>query len=232
MNTVFKFYLQAWVLLSLSAAVGLAWMYPVLLQKMQKHWFSAFQIVLCVLVVCGMLYPILASKDKITDRMAKNAPHTLDGMAYMPYAEFNDQDETYSLEEDYHGIQWMQRNVVGSPVIMEGNTVEYRWGNRYTIYTGLPSVVGWNWHQRQQRTVVSSEWVTSRVDDITTFYATPEREIARELLAKYGVSYIIVGRMEQVYYPEEGLAKFSEFEGDLWEVVFHEGETTIYKVLQ
>ena len=55
----------------------------------------------------------------------------------------------------------------GSPVIVEANTPEYRWGNRFTIYTGLPGVVGWNWHQRQQRAVVPSEWVTERIDEIS-----------------------------------------------------------------
>jgi uncharacterized membrane protein len=232
MNTVFKFYLQAWVLLAIASAAGLGWMIPVMAEKMPKEWYRVFQAVLIALLFCGALYPIMASRDKITDRMAKDAPHVLDGMAYMQYAEYNDQGEVYSLAEDYAAIQWMQENVQGSPVIMEGNTVEYRWGNRYTIYTGLPSVVGWNWHQRQQRTVTPSTWVTDRVDDINLFYNTTDIETARDLLAKYDVGYIVVGRMEQVYYMEDGLRKFQRLEGDLWEVVFQQGQTSIYKVLQ
>ncbi|NSW51925.1 MAG: hypothetical protein HPY85_05430 [Anaerolineae bacterium] len=232
MNTVFKFYLQAWVLLAIASAAGLGWMIPVMAEKMPKEWYRVFQAVLIALLFCGALYPIMASRDKITDRMAKDAPHVLDGMAYMQYAEYNDQGEVYSLAEDYAAIQWMQENVQGSPVIMEGNTVEYRWGNRYTIYTGLPSVVGWNWHQRQQRTVTPSTWVTDRVDDINLFYNTTDIETARDLLAKYDVGYIVVGRMEQVYYMDDGLRKFQRLEGDLWEVVFQQGQTSIYKVLQ
>ena len=59
----------------------------------------------------------------------------------------------------------------GSPVIVEANCPEYRWCTRFTIYTGLPGVVGWNWHQRQQR-VFTSTWVEARVADVGNFYNT------------------------------------------------------------
>ena len=73
-------------------------------------------------------------------------------------------------------IRWMQENIEGSPVIVEGNMVEYHWGNRYTIYTGLPSVVGWNWHQRQQRAALPDGTVESRVADVGAFYSTTNIE--------------------------------------------------------
>ena len=68
-------------------------------------------------------------------------------MTYMNYATYYDMGVVMDLSEDYRAIQWMQDNVIGSPVILEGQAYEYRWGNRFTIYTGLPGVVGWNWHK-------------------------------------------------------------------------------------
>ena len=51
------------------------------------------------------------------------------------------------------------------------------------------------------------------------------------LLRRYGVEYIIVGQLEEVYYPEAGLMKFAQYEGDLWELVFSNSGTSIYRVM-
>ena len=130
------------------------------------------------------------------------APRTLDGMLFMDYATYYDQGEGIRLDEDYRAILWMQENVQGSPVIVEANLPGYRWGSRYTIYTGLPGVLGWNWHQRQQRAAVEEADVNLRTDEITAFYLTRSIAEAQSFLEKYQVSYVIVGKLETLYYAQ------------------------------
>ena len=231
MNTVFKFYLQAWTLLSISAAAALGWLYPAVLKKWNPKWRTGWQTILLLLVVGAGLFTVTASSDKIRDRITKEAPHVLDGMNYMAYSTYSDQEKEMDLSQDYRAIQWMQDNIQGSPVIVEANTPEYRWGSRFTIYTGLPGVVGWNWHQRQQRAVVPSEEVTRRVDEVETFYETQDRTAAVEFLKLHNVRYIVVGQLEQAYYPGPGLEKFEKWNDDLWREVYREKDTVIYEVL-
>jgi len=135
------------------------------------------------------------------------------------------------LIEDYAGILWMQENIEGSPVILEGQAYEYRWGNRYTIYTGLPGVVGWNWHQRQQRAVLRSPVVEARVAAVNNFYNTTDLNYARAFLEEYDIAYIVLGELERAFYPGVGLDKFQENEGLLWNEVFRYDDTVIYQVL-
>jgi uncharacterized membrane protein len=172
----------------------------------------------------------LATKDKITDRMDPEAPQTLDGMKYMETSEFYVNGVVMDLGQDYRAIQWMQENVVGSPVILEAQAYEYYWGNRYTIYTGLPGVVGWNYHQRQQRAVLRNNAVQERVDEVNAFYLSLDREFMTNYLDKYNVEYIIVGQQEQAFYPAEALEKFETYDGTLWDQVYSEADTVIYKV--
>jgi uncharacterized membrane protein len=126
----------------------------------------------------------------------------------------------------------MQDNVKGSPVIVETNCPEYRWCSRFTIYTGLPGVVGWNWHQRQQRALTPPTLVTDRVDAIGNFYTTTDIVYARDFLAKYDVRYIVLGQLENIYYPGDGLLKFEQYNGTLWKEVYNDTQTTIYEVIQ
>jgi uncharacterized membrane protein len=230
MNTVFKFYLQAWTLFAVSAAGALCWL-AVSLRKLVSPLKVIWQVFFYFLLISAACYPLLGSVAKIKDRMATEAPPSLDGMSYMAYATYYDLDTAFDLSRDYRAIRWMQDNVPGSPVIVEANMVEYHWGTRYTVYTGLPGVVGWNWHQRQQRTLTPHEWVFSRVNEVNDFYDTPDLETAQEFLEKYQVSYIILGQLERVKYLPEGIAKFEEGEGTLWQVVYQDQETTIYETL-
>jgi uncharacterized membrane protein len=139
-------------------------------------------------------------------------------------------DLLMDLSQDYDAIRWVQDNIKGTPTIVEANLPEYRWGNRYTVYTGLPGVVGWNWHQRQQRAINPSEWVTERVEDIGNFYTNPDPENAISFINKYNVEYLIVGQHEKAIYPESGLEKFISQNNILWTVVFQSEDTVIYKV--
>ncbi|MDH5605978.1 MAG: hypothetical protein OEY93_03740, partial [Anaerolineae bacterium] len=180
----------------------------------------------------AFLYPAIATAAKIKDRMAPEAPRSLNGMAYMGEAVFFDKNVPLDLSADYDAIQWMQANIKGSPVIVEAITPLYMWGSRYSINTGLPAVLGWDWHQTQQRIAAPGHWIPERRDGVKEFFTTTNVVAAREFLETYGVKYIIVGQLERVYYEEEGgLEKFTSFEGQYWKKVFTNKQVVIYQVI-
>ncbi|NWF63712.1 MAG: hypothetical protein HXY38_05330 [Chloroflexi bacterium] len=232
MNTIFKLYLQAWMMFAVSAAAAFGWVLPVLSQWRVK-WRAIYQAGLYTLLGCAFMFTLTASTDKVNDRMNPDAPHSLDGMEFMAHSQLWD-GQTMELSEDYNAIRWMQDHIQGSPVIVEANCTEYRWCTRFTIYTGLPGVVGWNWHQRQQRGIFSTQ-VQDRVNEVGTFYATTDVQAALAFLKKYDVKYIVVGQLERNVYPvlpdtPDGLAKFAENTGVYWDVVYQDRNTTIYQV--
>ncbi len=199
MNTVFKFYLQVWEMFALTAAAALAWTWSDL-RQWSSPWRWVWSVGLILLLGAALAYPVTATSAKLRDRMSDEAPRGLDGMAFMPAATYNDLGRSFSLAEDHAAIRWMQENVDGSPVIVEANVPEYRWGSRYTIYTGLPGVLGWNWHQRQQRLVSGDAVVTERALAINDFYLTRSIEEAIAFLEQYDVRYVVVGQLERIYF--------------------------------
>jgi uncharacterized membrane protein len=169
---------------------------------------------------------------KVKNRMSPDAPHTLDGMAYMQYAEYSDEWGPMDLSQDYRAIRWMQENVKGSPVIVEANLRNlYRWGSRFSVYTGLPGVVGWEWHQQQQRALLPGSIVSNRIQEINSFYTTTDLQAARDFLRKYNVSYIVLGQQERGHYAGPGLDKFPAANGVLWSRVYQDEQTEIYEVI-
>ena len=229
MNTVFKFYMQAWVLLALGAAFALGWTLDAL-RQWSPSWRGAWQFGSALLVSCGMIFMFFGVPAKMRDRMTENAPWSLDGMAYMDTAVTFDQDQRIDLNFDHEAIRWMQENVEGSPVILEAQIPEYRWGSRFAIYTGLPTVLGWNWHQRQQREFVPGNDIWGREGEVRAFYGTTDLALVQDFLQKYQVRYIVVGQLEQAYYFGSGLDKFEAQDGVLWNEVYRNEGTVIYEV--
>src|SRR5690606_16369356 len=126
--------------------------------------------------------------------------------------------------------EWMRRNVEGTPAIVEGRADLYRWGGRFSIYTGLPTVIGWDWHQTQQRGDLAY-MVHQRVMELDTFYSTPDTLEALRFLDTYDVRYVIVGLLERYYYAPEGIAKFDSGLNGALRPVFQNSTLTIYEVL-
>ena len=207
MNTVFKFYLQAWVLLSIAAAVAFGWLARTsvrerLLRQVRPAWIA----VLVVFLLAAAAYPLLASKGKIGLRF-NDLPLSLDGMQYMDSAQYLDDGKDLNLPADARAIRWLQDNVVGSPVVLEGRSPVYRWGSRISIYTGLPTVLGWDVHQGQQRAGYSS-MIQERIVDVEHAYGLVTAAETMNILRKYQVRYVVIGGLERAYYPAPGLEKF------------------------
>ncbi len=230
MNSVFKLYLQVWVLLAIAAAY-LGWRIlrsGVVSRAMPGLWPAAWGWALALLVFAAAVYPVLGTQARLRTRFDV-LPLTLDGMAYMRTAVYNDRNGQIDLSADYDAIRWLQDNVEGSPVILEGLTPNYRWGGRISVYTGLPTIVGWRWHQEQQRW--GYRWaIAERARDVDHIYSTTDADGAVELLREYDVEYVYVGQLERLYYPETGLAKFDEAMSPALEQVYSTDQVSIYRL--
>ena len=171
--------------------------------------------------------------------MSPDVPLTLDGNAYLNYARHYEDGLTdfVELRYDYEAIDWLNRNVVGSPVIMEAQSLGslYKWGGRISINTGLPSVAGWDYHQTQQRSI---EWmprvVRQRAANVNAFYATVDVAAASDILRFYNVRYVIVTDYEiKRYVNTGGLVKFSAMlDRGLLSIAYESEKVTIYEVNQ
>ena len=232
MNTVFKFYLQIWVLLALASAYMLWRLWHRRSGSLDSlpNWKKIWLGCLGVLLVCVSVYPVLGTHDRLGVRFDTAIPLTLDGMAYMRDGQLHsDQRGTIDLTADYEAIRWIQQNVEGSPVILEAVTPTYRWGGRISIYTGLPNIVGWEWHQEQQR-LNYRETVDQRIREVARIYNTPSPQEALDIMRKYDVEYVYLGRVEQLYYDPTGLAKFDTGLDGALEQVYENRDVRVFRV--
>jgi uncharacterized membrane protein len=172
----------------------------------------------------------------MSDRWSKPQPPGLNGDDYMLVAEYG--VPPYQLKWDYEAIQWLQDNVKGTPVIAEAgsgllNVPLYQWGSRISINTGLPTIIGWDWHQRQQRSIMPGWVIDRRLQDVSSLYQTADTSVAQEVLERYNVKYIVIGDLERATYAPEGLAKFDQMVADgTLRVAYQNEGTTIYEVVR
>jgi len=249
MNTVFKLYLHAWQLLGIAAAVAtiqvIASIHGATVGRHTTNTGSAISrhagavaapvwiVVLALLIAGAAAYPAMATAPRLAHRFQSLAP-TLDGLAYMDSAVVSDGPEggpaaTFPLANDWLAIEWIRHNVDGSPVILEAQLSAYRWGGRISSNTGLPTVLGWTWHEKQQRPGYHRE-VDQRVADIAAIYGRAGSfDSIRPLLDTYQVELIYVGDLERAVYGDPALARFADAadRGQL-DVLYDANGVTIY----
>ncbi len=229
-NTVFKSYLQVWVVWGIAAAVGARVAYEALLRAgrgLRIAWQSAF----VLLFASTLLYPIFATGARIEHRFDTSVGPTLDGTAFMRKAVHRDKERMLTLAHDLGAIRWMLDNVEGSPVVAELNTSPtlYGWGNRFAMFTGNPAIVGWDFHQRQQRGIAAPGAIEERIKDVQMAYRTRDPDLAYRILRRYDAEYLVVGELERAYFPR-GQEKWASRVGILWDLVYRNDGVEIYRL--
>jgi len=215
MNTIFKFYYQAWVMMAVASAFG---SYYILGRKsaaasagpgLGRHiWLGVF----AVLVLMGLVYPVLAIPNKAGYFHSKP---TLDGMAFLQQVR----------ADDYAAIKWLQENVSGMAYIVEATGGSFSDAAFVSAFTGLPTILGWGGHELQWR----GNYVEpgKREPDIAQIYTSPDPQQVLALLKKYDVSYVYLGQVERSKYnlPPQAAERLGRF----LETVYEQGSVKIYR---
>lgn len=211
MNTIFKFYYQAWVLLGLAAAYGAWRSWTILRSIAARGWPWGALAILAILTAGAGIYTSWVPSANVN--AAPNS--SLDASAWIASSD----------PGDAQAIAWLDRHAGPQQVVLEAVGDDYQTnGTLVSTFTGLPGVMGWGGHEDQWRP--NDPEVAQRVNDVKTLYTTHSIGLARQLLRKYGVRYVLVGEAETAKYGagSAGLQKFGRF----MRVAFSTRGATIY----
>jgi YYY domain-containing protein len=231
MNTIFKFYYQAWLIWGTLAAYAVYWSATSLSRtKNQEPRTGTRRLVLgsrflvlgslvvfVALLAGALVYPWLTAGKAFREGRQV-------GLAGVTPRQYTPAGAA--------AIEWLRQNAPADAVIAEAvdgsyDTRSLGFGG-VSASTGLTAVLGWPGHEEQWRggDPATLAQVDIRQEDIRTLFSTTSIETARGLLQKYKVGYVFVGAAERDIYPPEGLAKFDQ----LGTPVFQQDDVTIYQV--
>lgn len=181
-NTMFKLGYQAFMMMG----VGCAYTFMYYKQHAQKKSVHVvYLIIFGILFFLTVLYPFFA----INSYYGKlDKPVQLDGTTWVQsqYPEYT------------QIINYLNKNVVGQPNIVEAQGDSYTDYDIVSSYTGLPTVAGWLVHQWLWRG--SSTIVSDIAPDIQALYETPDAAKAKQIIDRYHITYIIIGTNERTKY--------------------------------
>ncbi|MGD0765192.1 MAG: DUF2298 domain-containing protein [Dehalococcoidia bacterium] len=218
MNTVFKFYYQAWLLLAVGGGFALYYMVMHWLpgRGVRRTWGVGWGAAAALVLAAAMLYPLGATFARTE---GFTTPRSLDGLAWAQK----------QYPDDLAAAQWLAQNAPKSAVIVEtvgSQAVGYEYGSTGQIATwsGLSTVLAWPGHEQQWRG--GDEAFQGRQQDVDRLYTSENADEVMGIVQKYGIDYICVGALERQTYSQASLEKF----GSMFPVAYSVGNTVIYQV--
>ena len=139
---------------------------------------------------------------------------TLDGTAYLEGAN----------PSELAAYQWINREIPGIPVMLEAHGDPYQAFSRVSMNTGLPTLLGWQYHLFQQGR--SRSEIEARAGHVRELYKTEDPVRFEALLDDYGIDFIFVGALEQRAYGADVAERLAR--SSLVEPVFKSGAVTIF----
>jgi uncharacterized membrane protein len=213
LNTIFKFYYQAWILFGVVAVYGLDYLL--------RHFRIAGILTTAVYGVAlfvSLLFPWFAVQSRSIEYRgsldaADRSPATLDGLAYLE--RFN--------PDDLDAILWMRQNLNEPAIIVEAIGGSYTGYARVSASTGVPTVLGWPGHEYQWRGKTSEPG--DREPAVEAIYSPLDWQQTADLLNQYDVDYIYYGPLERDKYDQGAAEKFSRN----MEIAYSNDSVSIYR---
>lgn len=203
-NTIFKFYYQAWVVFGVAAAYGV---YAILADERKTSGLPAFRFGFSVLVImvvaAGALYPLFGIYSRAyieRGRATSSVPLTLDG------------GSNFIHPNDYLSITCLGDLVQGDNVVAVeavGGPYNEAFG-RVGALTGIPTLIGWENHEAQWRGPTYMAVRGTRPEDIRTLYTDLRWDAVQPIIDRYDIDYIFYGTSERSTYGAQGEQKFEE----------------------
>jgi len=184
-NTMFKLTYQAFIMFGLAAG----YIFVRLRKSMyRENKILAAKILTVLMIILPMIYPFYAIPSWYRN-MDPEKYEGLDGLAFLKREN----------ADDYELILWLRENVQGQPVVLEANGDSYTYNCRISMATGLPTIQGWFTHEWLWRGDLKA--VQDRIEEVKTIYESDDIEKTKELLRKYNVEYIVIGKPERDLFP-------------------------------
>lgn len=214
-NTIFKFYYQAWLLFSVAAAWAVASFAEVPGRALRR----ALGALTACAMLPGLLYPLAGVYTRALVEpgrlVGSPPPLSLDGGAGLVSA------------EDYAAIRCLADRVGNAqPVVAEVSGSSYDGGaGRVGTLTGIPVLLNWEGHQLQWRGPTWELLRGSRAEDLDRLFRSHSLQEARDIIERYDIGYVFYGSRERMKYGSVGERKFLE----AFEPVCEAGQSRFYR---
>ena len=196
MNTVFKFWYESWVVLAVGSAVVVAEQL-----RQRRGLRRTASVAAASRVGARRAFWWMATPVRMDDRLSAGGL-SLDGDAYLPPSSCSAAARTASCPaDDLPLVDWLRANVHGIRVVAEAPGDDYRWTGRIAWLTGLPTPIGWPYHESQQRRPYGASLETRRRHDGAVHHHRPG--VMARVLARYSVDYVVFGTQEHLSPPGE-----------------------------
>ncbi len=256
MNTLFKFFMQVWVLMGLAAAIAAPRVWRVLYprQSMATSRESSGEIVVSVsrvpsrtplqrilricwtgvlvaLIAASLAFLVYGTPARLSQRLVGWRPDfgTLNGLDYMRQGTYTwpDGENTIELSYDWDAIQWLLDNMRGNPVVVETSEVDYyRAGG--TRVASLTGISGLRgMHESEQR---PGDVLSDRDALHREFWDNPDIARTEQIINELDISLVYVGQLERYLHPS-GVEKLTVMEEQgILELLYSNEKTDIYGV--
>lgn len=202
MNTVFKCYLPAWLMLGTAAFI------------MTGQWLTKWGKVPIltarntIIITAGVICLCFAAPFAVNYNSGYGTG-TIDGLAYL----------SATHPEDAGAVMYL-RTLSSNEILVEAENGDYSYYSRVSSFTGIPAIIGQPFHEFMWRGD-NSGWFVTRKADIRDIYERPSLTIS--LMKKYNVTLLYVGESERERYnvtlPDTGLMK-----------IYYADNTDIYRL--